>query len=126
MDEVSQFNPRNPKIGSLVKDNWNIIQNTEQLTQIFKTKPLISYRRLPNLKDIPTSNSISYPPVPKPLTPATTQFLPICTRLGRCTYCLKIKKLEQITSFYTNRRFKCQTLPPKDSNVIWNSQKIWT
>ena len=33
---VTQFNPRNPKIGSLVKDNWNIIQNTEELTQILK------------------------------------------------------------------------------------------
>ena len=36
---VTQFNPRNPQIGSLIKDNWNIIQNTEELTQIFKSKP---------------------------------------------------------------------------------------
>ena len=81
---VTQFNPRNPKIGSLVRDNWNIIQNTEELTQIFKTKPLIGYRSIPNLKDIFTSSSVLYPPVPEPLTPVT-QFLPICTRLGRCT-----------------------------------------
>ena len=121
---VTQFNPRNPKIGSLVKDNWNIIQNTEELTQIFRTKPLIGYRRLPNLKDILTSSSILYLPVPKPLTPAT-QFLPICTRFGRCTYCPKFKKLEHITSFHTKKTFKCQTLPPKHkitcelSNVIY-------
>ena len=121
---VTQFNPRNPQIGCLVKDNWNIIQNTEELTQIFKTKPLIGYRRLPNLEDILTSSSISYPPVPKPLT-KTTQFLPICTRLGKCTYCPKIKKLEQITSFHTKKTFKCQSLPPKHkitcelSNVIY-------
>ena len=116
---VTQFNTRNPKIGSLVKDNWNIILNTEELTQIFKTKPLIGYRRLPNLKDILTSSSNSYPPVYKPLTPAI-QFLPICIRLGRCTYWPKIKKLELITKL-----FKCQALPPKHkvtcelSNVIY-------
>ena len=121
---VTQFNSRNPKIGSLVKDNWNIIQNTEELTQIFKTKPLIGYRRLSNLKDILTSSSISCPPVPKPLT-QTNQFLPICIRLGKCTYCPKIKKLEQITSFHTKKTFKCQALPPKHkitcefSNVLY-------
>ena len=48
-----------PKLVLWFKDNWNIIQNTEELTQIFKTKPLIGYRRLPNLKDILTSSSIS-------------------------------------------------------------------
>ena len=71
-----------------------------------------------------TSSSISYPPVPKPLVPPT-QFLPICTRLCRCTYCPKIKKLEEITSFHTKETFKCQALPPKHkitcelSNVIY-------
>ena len=60
---VTQFNPRNPQIGTL--DNWNIIQNTEELTQIFNTKPLMGYRRLPNLKDLLTSSTITYTPNPK-------------------------------------------------------------
>ena len=121
---VTQFNPTNPPIGSLVRTNWNIIQNTEELTQIFKDKPLVGYRRLPNLKDILTSSSINYPPVPKPLgTPLV--HVPVCTRLGKCTYCPKIKKVEQITSFHSKRIFKCQALPPKHkimcelSNVIY-------
>ena len=33
---VTQNNPRNPQIGTLVQKNWNIIQNTEELTQICK------------------------------------------------------------------------------------------
>ena len=114
----------NPPIGSLVRNNWNIIQNTEELTQIFKDKPLVGYRRLPNLKDMLTSSSINYPPVPKPLgTPPV--HVPACTRLGKCTYCPKIKKVEQITSFHSKRIFKCQALPLKHkitcelSNVIY-------
>ena len=49
----------------------------------------------------------------------------VCTRLGKCTYCPKLKKLEQVTSFNSKRIFKCQGLPPKHkitcelSNVIY-------
>ena len=91
---VTQFNPTNPSIGSLMRNNWKIIQNTEELTKIFKDKPLVGYRRLSNLKDMLTSSSINYPPVPKPLgTPL--QHVPVCTRLERCTYCPKLKKKEK-------------------------------
>ena len=95
-----------------------------RITQIFKDKPLVGYRRLPNLKDILTSSSINYPSVLKSLgTPLV--HVPVCTRLGKCTYCTKIKKVAQITSFHSKRIFKCQALPPKHkitcelSNVIY-------
>ena len=104
---VTQFNPRNPNIGSLIKHNWNVIQNTEELTQVFRSKPIISYRRLPNLKDMLTISSITYPPAPMSLVPIN-QFIPFCTRLGKCTYCPQIRKLEQITSFHTKKPFNCQ------------------
>ena len=51
--------------------------------------------------------------------------VPVCTRLGKCTYCPKIKKVEQIASFHSKRIFKCQALPLKHkitcelSNVIY-------
>ena len=121
---VTQFNPTNPPIGALVRNNWNIIQNTEELTKIFKDKPIVGYRRLPNLRDILTSSSINYPPTPKPLGTAPPH-VSVCTRLGKCTYCPKLKKLEQVTSFSSKRIFKCQGLPPKHkitcelSNVIY-------
>ena len=129
---VTQFNPRNPVIGSLVRNNWNIIQNTEELTQIFNIKPLIGFRRLPNLRDILTSSTISYPP--KPSTESNKSVhIPICTRLGKCTYCPRIRKVDQITSFHTNQVFKCKHLPPKHkvtcelTNLIYiiNCKKMW-
>ena len=106
---VTQFNPRNPQIGAL--DNWNIIQNTEELTQVFKTKPLMGYRRLPNLKDLLTSSIISYPPNPKTDTKQSVH-IPVCTRLEKCTYCLKLRKVDQITSFHSKQVFKCKSLTP--------------
>ena len=50
---------------------------------------------------------------------------PVCTRLGKCTYCPRIRKAEQITSFHTKQVFKCKSLHPKHkvtcelSNVIY-------
>ena len=88
---VTQFNPKNPQIVSLIKSNWNIIQNTDELIKIFKDKPIIGYRRLPNLRDILTNSSITYPPALKP-PGSSSQHVPVCTRLGRCTYCPKLKK----------------------------------
>ena len=118
---VTQFNPRNPQIEALVKDNWNIIQKTEELTQIFKTKPLMGYRRLPNLKDLLTSSTISYPPNPKTDTEQSGH-IPVCTRLSKCTYCPKLRTVDQITSFHSKQVFKCKSFKHKVacelSNVI--------
>ena len=95
---VTQFNPRNPPIKPFIRDNWNIIQNTDELKNIFKDKPLIGYKRLPNLKDLLTR---------------------------KCTYCPKLTKVDKITSFHTKKTFKCINLPPRHrytcelSNVIY-------
>ena len=84
----------------------------------------MGFRRLPNLRDILTSSTISYPP--KLTTDAKPSLhIPVCTRLGKCTYCPKIRKAEQITSVHTKQVFKCKSLPPKHkvtcelSNVIY-------
>ena len=120
---VTQFNPRNPPIKSLIRDNWNIIQNTDELKQIFKDKPLIGYKRLPNLKDLLTRSAITFPPTNE--TKQKIAFNTVCTRLGKCTYCPKLTKVDQITSFHTKKTFKCINLPPRHrytcelSNVIY-------
>ena len=95
----------------LIRDNWNIIQNTEELNQIFSGKPIMGFRRLPNLRDNLTSAKIRYPPIEKPM--AVKSHTPVCTRLGKFTYCPKIKKFDNITSFYTKKQFNCNNLPPR-------------
>ena len=46
---VIYFTQKNPNVTKLIRDNWNIIQNTEELNQIFPEKPIMGFRRLPNL-----------------------------------------------------------------------------
>ena len=121
---VTQFNPRNPQIGTLVNDNWNIIQSTEELTQIFNTKPLMGHRRLPTLKDLLTSCTISYTPNPKPDTKMSVH-IPVCTRLWTSTYCPKLRKVDQIASFHNKQVFKCKSLPPKHTVTCELSSVIY-
>ena len=59
---VTNFSPRNLNVSKLMRDNWNIIQNTEELNQIFPEKPIMGFRRLTNLRDKLTSAKIRYPP----------------------------------------------------------------
>ena len=64
---VTRFNPMNRHIKKFIHSNWNNIQHCEELKRIFTQKPLIGFRRLPNLKDILSSNKITYPPTDKTL-----------------------------------------------------------
>ena len=108
---VITYNPRNPNISRIIKHNWNIIENTEELQKIFPDKPLIGYRRLPNLRDILTSNKISWPP--KEIKNTITNLPPVCTRLGKCTYCPKLYKISSFNSTHTGKTHKCVNLPEK-------------
>ena len=87
---TTKFNPSNPEIKKYIHHNWIIIKNSSDSSNTFSHKKIIGFKRLPNLRDMLTSTTISYPPkdivVPKTLPTH-------CTRLGKCTYCPIIKKL---------------------------------
>ena len=58
---VTQFNPSNPQIKKLIRHNWNIISNCEELGQIFTEAPLIGFRKLLILShQIPTPSDLSH------------------------------------------------------------------
>ena len=108
---VSTFNPRNPNISKIIRDNWNIIDNTEDLQKVFPDKPLIGFRRFPNLRDIVTSNKINYSPTNE--TKLLSALPPVCTRLAKCTYCPKLFKINNFTSTHTHKTHWCKNLPLK-------------
>ena len=119
---VTQFNPANPDIKKMVRKHWNIISNCEELNNIFKSPPLIGFRKLPNLREILTSAKIRYP---NQAEKVQNQLPQVCTRLGKCTYCPKIKKVDTFTSFHTKKTYQCKNLPIKPrltcelSNLIY-------
>ena len=117
---VTNFNPMNPNIKEIIHRNWNIISNSPDCSHIFTDKPLIGFRRLPNLREYLTKATIQYPPLPimekKPHTP-------VCIRLGRCKYCPLIKKMDSITCNFTKKSYQPIDLPKhitcELSNIIY-------
>ena len=98
----------NPDIKHYIHNNWNIIETSADCADTYATKPIIGFKRLPNLRDMLTKASVSYPP--KEIEPPRT--IPThCTRLGRCTYCPIINKIDLVTCKITAKKYKPIDLP---------------
>ena len=117
---VTNYNPNNPKIKDIIHKNWNILSNSPDCGHLFKDKPLVDFRRLPNLRDMLTKASIRYP---SPVSDQPSLTPPICTRLGKCTYCPLIKKIKSVQCNFTKKSFQLNDLPKNIScelsNVIY-------
>ena len=108
---VTNDNPSNPNIKEIIHKNWNIISNSPDCGPIFTTKqPIIGFKRLLNLRDMLTSSNTVYPPQETKTTP---QYVPVCTRLGKCTYCPLIKKEQK----------SYVTLPKTHTNLLTYQNK---
>ena len=105
---VTNYNPSNPNIKEIIHKNWNIISNSPDCGPLFPQKPIVGFRRLPNLRDILTNATTTYPPT-KAIP--TISHIPICTRLGKCTYCPLMKKITTVKCNFTKKSHKTLDLP---------------
>ena len=121
---VTNFNPSNPNIKEIIHKTWNMLSHSLDCGELFKEKLLVRFRILPNLRDMLTKASITYP---LPDTPTTTPKPPICTRLGKCTYCPLIKKINTVKCNFTKKSYQLNDLPKhitcELSNVIYLIKK---
>ena len=117
---VTNYNPNNPNFKDIINKNWNMLSNSPDYGHLFKDKPLVGFRRLPDFRDMLTKVSIRYPS-PVSIQPSLTP--PICTRLGKCTYCPLIKKIKSVQCNFTKKPFQLNDLPKhitcELSNVIY-------
>ena len=117
---VTNYNPSNPNIKSIIHKNWNILTNSPDCGHLFQDKPLVGFRRLSNLRDMLTNSSIRYP---SQISAKHTLMPPICTRLGKCTYCPQIKKINTVQCNFKKKSFHLKDLPKNItcelSNVIY-------
>ena len=58
---VTNYNPGNANIGQLIMNNWNIISNSQDCAHIFQVKPIVGFRKLPNLRDQLMKSVTEYP-----------------------------------------------------------------
>ena len=57
---VTTYHPAGKKLKQLVMENWNFIENQPLPKTIFKTPPIISYKRGKSLKDILVKAKLSF------------------------------------------------------------------
>ena len=105
---VTTFNPNNPDIKGFIHDNWNIIEYSKNCSQTFNSKPLVGFKRLPNLRNLLTKAEIAFPPTHK-----ETKVIrpPVCTRLGKCTYCPLINKIGEVECKTSHNKTKVSQVP---------------
>ena len=83
---------------SILKETHSKLEQTAQETN----------RNIPNLRDILTNTSISYPLKEQ----EARKIMPNhCTRLGKCTYCPIIKKIDNVTCKTTGMKYTTIDLP---------------
>ena len=106
---ITQYHPYNPDLRKIVDKHWNIIQYSRDCGQLFQ-KPIVGYRRLPNLKDKLTNAKCTLIQNPKPEMPIKQ--IELCKKFLTCKYCLLLKKQEFTWNYNYTQKFACN-IPPK-------------
>ena len=97
---VTTYNKTLPNLRNILATNWEVLSINEEIGKKFNNKPLIAYRRNPNLRELLGGNRIENGRVVKPKRKGN--------RLGKCSPCkvnLAYKCCRQIkaTSTFRNR-----------------------
>ena len=117
---ITQYHPQNPDLRKIIDKHWNIIEFSRDCSQLFK-KPIIGYRRLPNLRDKLTNAKCLLNPEPKT---KTMHKIELCKKFLTCKYCRAIKHHKTTYNHNYAQSWDC-ILPPKSritcklSNVIY-------
>ena len=110
---ITQFHPQNPNLRKIVDKHWNIIQYSRDCSELFKEKPIIGFRKLPNLRDKLTNAKCIYPEpkVEKPPIPK----IELCKKFLTCKYCAKFKYRTHTSNYNHTQEWKCDI--PQRSRV---------
>ena len=94
------FNKTLPNIRSAIDKTWNILQINKELAQTFQEKPIIAYRRNPNLRDMIGQTTMKHNKVERKSKKV---------QKGRCSPCLSrpnnlcCKQVTSCTTFKSNK-----------------------
>ena len=100
--------------------HWNIIQYSRDCGQLFQ-KPIIGFRRLPNLKDKLTNAKCTLQ-TDKPVK-QTNSKIELCKKFLTCKFCKMIDKTKDYTWNYNyTQKFKCNI--PHKSRITCKIQNV--
>ena len=116
---TTKYNKNAPSISKSIEDNWHLLQINNNISQAFKEKPVVGYKRNPNLRQLIGQHRLSKGKVIKPAIQSTGNCKPCRSQQGN-----KCCKLVQDTSSFMNRHtgkiFRIfHQLTCKSTNVIY-------
>ena len=120
---ATQYHPDNPDLRKIINKHWNIIEFSRDCGELFE-RPIVGFRRLPNLKDKLTNAQCTLSIAPEhPMKQA--QQIEMCKKLLTCKYCRMLKKQDHTWNYNYTQKFDCR-IPQKSrmtckiKNVVYN------
>jgi len=97
------YNPSNPPIKNIIKDNWHILETDPRLKCFMNKELIVGHTRATSVKDLLVSSKLNYHPeiTPTNTSPSNPK---VCTR-PHCRYCHLCDKSGAIRSNTTKRRY---------------------
>ena len=116
---VTTFNKALPSLKNIIDKNWNILQINSGISETFKSKPLVAYRRNPNLQQLIGGHRVENGKVVKRITKTVGLCTPCRSKRGnKC--CKQMKTTSTFRNRHTNKVFKIfHRVNCKDKNIIY-------
>ena len=116
---VTTFNKALPNLKNIIDKNWNLLGINNNISRKFETKPLIAYRRNPNLQQLIGGHRVENGKVLKRKTLSKGSCTPCRSKEGnKC--CKQMKTTTTFRNRHTNRIFQIfHRVNCKDKNAIY-------
>ena len=116
---VTTFNKALPNLKNIMDKNWNLLGINKDVSRKFNTKPLIAYRRNPNLQQLVGGHRIENGKVVKRKTLSKGSCSPCRSKEGnKC--CKQMRTTTTFQNRHTNTVFKIfHRVNCKDKNIIY-------
>ena len=115
---VTTYNKSLPNLKKIIEANWNMLKVNRNISNKFKEKPFIAYKRNPNLHQLIGGHKIEKDKVVKRTQKAGGK----CTPCGanNCKCCMQLKSTHIFKNRHNNKEYKIfHRVNCKSSNIIY-------
>ena len=109
---VVSYHPDLPLLGRIISMHWPTLQSKKRLKKVFKNRPIVSYKRPRNLRDMLVKATFNYE---ENLWNNTIG----CSPYHRCSWCKNVEKTTVFRSKATGNEFG--RVQEMQNTVLWKS-----
>jgi hypothetical protein len=114
-----EYNPANPDVLGIIRENWPLIECSSKLSALFPSKPMLAHKKSRNIKDILVKSVTEYPTPESNPQDTWDPFASKCRRYN-CPLCPKGDYVGRIKSLVTKETYRTVTnITCETKNVIY-------